>query len=283
MRKKKFSPSVRTVASLAMLCAVSIILGKYLQIPFGEVLRFSFENLPIIFAGIVFGPICGMLVGAVADIVGCILVGYTINPIVTLGAVLIGGVSGGVALLFGKLPVYPERLRTVMCVASAHLLGSVLVKTFGLAEFYDIPLGALMLWRLLNYVIIGTLECILLTVLLRSRAIIHAVGAVRHELKYGEREKYSKGGGPAPVNGGRSMENYHPMLKNRSSICDADMAENNHKSVQNAINPKNASDSYSAAGAAGEAGEAPDAPITESLSDCSYDKNVNNEVDGNSF
>ncbi len=179
MKKQSFSPSTKTVAALAMLCALSIILGKYLQIPIGDALRFSLENLPIIFAGFVFGPVCGMLTGAVADLVGCLLVGYAINPIVTLGAILCGGVSGAAALLTERARRMPLALKVALSVIPAHLIGSVLVKTFGLAKFYAMPLGILMLWRLLNYAIIGALECVLLTVLLKNPAVINALGNIR--------------------------------------------------------------------------------------------------------
>ena len=93
MKKEALFP-LKITAALAMLAAVSIICGKYLAIRGGDILRFSFEDLPIIFAGISFGPIAGMLVGVVADLVGCVMVGYTVNPIVTLGAAAIGAFSG---------------------------------------------------------------------------------------------------------------------------------------------------------------------------------------------
>ena len=80
---------LRVSVLMAMLSAISIICGKYLAFGVGNVLRFSFENLPIIFASVALGPIPGMLVGIVADLVGCLMVGYTINPLVTLGAAAI--------------------------------------------------------------------------------------------------------------------------------------------------------------------------------------------------
>ena len=70
--------SLRIMTVAALLAAMSFILGKFLQIPnpFSEIIRLSFENLPILFAGICFGPIVGAATGAVADLVGCLLYGY---------------------------------------------------------------------------------------------------------------------------------------------------------------------------------------------------------------
>ena len=59
MKKRKISLDLKILCQLAMLVAISIVAGKYLAIGIGEVLRFSLENLPIIFAGIAFGPVAG--------------------------------------------------------------------------------------------------------------------------------------------------------------------------------------------------------------------------------
>ncbi len=167
---KKRGLPLATIVALAMLSAISIIAGKYLAISGGDILRFSFENLPIIFAAVGFGPIEGVLVGVVADLIGCLLVGYAINPIVTLGAAAIGAVSGVAAMLLRKAKL-PLSATVVVSVASAHIIGSVVIKTIGLAAFYSIPIHLLMLWRLLNYLLIGALEGIILYALLRNKQI----------------------------------------------------------------------------------------------------------------
>ncbi len=162
---QKQNISLKMTAVLAMLAAISIILGKYLAIPVGDVLRFSFENLPIIFAGIAFGAIPALLVGVTADIIGCILVGYGINPIVTLGAAVIGIIAGLVPKLIRKRTPLARTPLIIITVIIAHLCGSVLIKTFGLAAFYAMPMHLLLLWRLLNYTVVATLEIIILAVL----------------------------------------------------------------------------------------------------------------------
>lgn len=164
--------TLRILTISALLCAMSIVLGKYLAIRGGDVLRFSFENLPILLAGMAFGPIVGAVVGIISDLVGCLLVGYAINPIITLGAALIGITSGVLYRWTGKLSV---GVRVTLAVTVSHLLGSVLVKTLGLAAFYSMPLGVLMLWRLLNYVIVGALEALLLGVVFKHRALTRLI------------------------------------------------------------------------------------------------------------
>lgn len=160
--------SLQRVVVCSLLAALSIVCGKFLQLPVGEFLRFSLENLPILMAAALFGPGAGLLVGVTADLVGCLLVGYVINPLVTLGAAAVGLAGGFVYRLAGRFsPVW----RIVLMVAAAHIVGSVIVKSFGLAQFYDLPFGMLLLWRLLNYTLVGSAEAFLLHLLLRQPGI----------------------------------------------------------------------------------------------------------------
>ena len=159
---------LRAVALASFLAALSIVCGKYLAIPVGTVMRFSFENLPILLCGMALGPAMGALTGIVADLVGCLLVGYAINPMVTLGALAIGLLGG---LLYRLFPNLPRFVRILLCVMLSHLVGSVLIKTWGLAVFYDMPFYVLLLWRLLNYVIVGSAETLVLYYLLKNKTL----------------------------------------------------------------------------------------------------------------
>ncbi|MBR7182202.1 MAG: folate family ECF transporter S component [Clostridia bacterium] len=166
--------NLRALCLAAVLAAMSLILGKFLQIPnpLQQVVRISFENLPILLAGITMGPFIGGTVGVVADLLGCALYGYAINPIVTLGALAVGLLSG----IVGRYVITrPLALKIAVATALAHLVGSVGVKSLGLAAWYlssfQMGLAELMLWRLATYAIVATAEGVLLWLLLRRRAI----------------------------------------------------------------------------------------------------------------
>lgn len=166
--------NVRVLVASAVLAAMSFILGKFLQIPnpLSEIFRISFENLPIILAGVCFGPWVGGMVGAVADLVGCMLYGYPINPLITLGAVAVGIAAGAVSHYFVKRPLW---LSLAAATLAAHLIGSVGVKSLGLAAWYlssyNMGLEELMLWRLLLYCVIGSVEFLLIRLLLGNSAV----------------------------------------------------------------------------------------------------------------
>ena len=165
--------NLRVMVCTALFVALSIVFGKFLQIPnpFQEFIRISFENTPIIMAGMFFGPAVGMITGVAADIIGCALYGYSINPIITLGAACVGLLSGLVSHYIVKKPVW---LKTALSVLLSHAVGSVVIKSLGLAAWYlakyNIGLTEFILWRLLNYTIIGAAEFALIFALLRNRS-----------------------------------------------------------------------------------------------------------------
>ncbi len=159
--------NVRVLCAAALLVALSVVLGKYLGIS-TPIFRLSLENLPILMAGIFFGPLVGGVVGVVADLIGCVVMTYTVNPLVTLGAALVGVVSGLVSFLFrrGDKPLAP--LVVCLSVAFAHITGSMIVKTIGLAMYAGAPPEKLF-WRVPQYLVIGAVECTLLVLLSRNK------------------------------------------------------------------------------------------------------------------
>ncbi len=169
--KRLIFGSLKVMACAAILAGMSIVLGKYLAFNLTPSIRISFENLPVIISGVFFGPIVGAAVGAVADILGCLMVGYTINPIITAGAACVGLVSGLIPLIFKK----KNTACVILSVAIAHLLGSVTVKTIGLAVFYTLPLIETGLWRLLTYTAVGVAECAVICLLCNSSAFVKQV------------------------------------------------------------------------------------------------------------
>lgn len=150
----------------ALLIAMSIVLGKFLAFNIGDSLRISFENLSILMAGIFFGPSVGAFVGIGADIVGCLLKGYALNPIITVGAGCIGFLSG---FIYRKLKTENKILKTAVSVGTAHLAGSVIIKSVGLFVYYHTAFQVLAM-RLPIYIITSILESAVIAVLVRNRA-----------------------------------------------------------------------------------------------------------------
>ena len=168
----KTSRTIHRLTIMSIMVALSIVFGKLIAINFGGAIRFSFENLPILLVSIVLGPIEGAFTGMTADIIGCILVGYEINPIVTIGAMLVGATAG----LIYRLTFYISRsVRVFLSVASSHLVGSVIVKTIGLSAFYmttqNMGFFQLLLIRGLIYLLLTVIEGGIIYILIKYKAI----------------------------------------------------------------------------------------------------------------
>lgn len=135
------------ITTVSILIALSVVFGKMLSITTGP-LRFSFENLPILLSSILFGPLVGAITGGLSDIIGCVLVGYTINPIITLGSISIGVISGY---------IYKHHGGILSSVVIAHIIGSLIIKSIGLYLYYSYPIHLILL-RIPTYLIVATLE-----------------------------------------------------------------------------------------------------------------------------
>ena len=173
MSKKRIN-SITMVTTAAMMTAISVVIGifckSYLNFAMGLV-RITFENLPIIMAGIIYGPIVGGIVGAASDLVSYLFSAqvYPPNLIVTLGAMSVGVVSGIVAKLIVKRKGTLQIITSGFC---AHVIGSMLIKTIGLYQFY----GMLVLWRIPLYLVIAPIEILVICVLLKRRSFARLIG-----------------------------------------------------------------------------------------------------------
>ena len=172
MQKKKGLRNVRILATAAMLGALSVVIGIFCKnfLNFaGGLFRITFENFPIILSGILFGPAVGAAVGIVSDMVSYFLStqSFAISPIVTLGAALVGAVSGIVSNYIIKKR---GRLQVIASVVAAHAIGSLAVKTFGIFAYYDLSYGMMLLYRLPTYTVIAALEASAICLILRHKA-----------------------------------------------------------------------------------------------------------------
>ena len=90
------SISTKRLSLLAMFIALQIVLSKFLMLQLAPSVRLSIDSVPILLAGIWFGPIAGGLVGALADFLGTILfpTAGAYFPLLTVAFLLIGVVAG---------------------------------------------------------------------------------------------------------------------------------------------------------------------------------------------
>ncbi len=171
---QKTKRTIKLITNMAMMTALSVVIGIFCKTVLnfgGGLFRITFENLPIILTGIVLGPIAGGVVGLSSDIISYLLSPqvYPLNVIVTVGATVIGVLSGFISKYIVKRKC---RMKIIISSSIAHLVGSMIIKSIGLYSYY----GVLVLWRIPLYLVIAAIEILLLCLLLQSKGFAKVVG-----------------------------------------------------------------------------------------------------------
>ena len=227
MKKKTAITHIQTITYSAMMIAMSVAIGIFCKTILnfsGGLLRVTFENIPIIMSGIIYGPAVGCVVGILSDIISYLLSGqsYPLNLIVTLGAAAIGLISGFVSSFIIKKRGIAQ---IVLSGALAHLVGSMIIKPIGLFQFYQ----WLVLLRLPLYCLaIAPLEIFLICLLYKKsgfRKIIEQADKVYRKTEH--QNQISRGIGKMTYD--EALEYIHgvnktfckPGLERIEELCEA--------------------------------------------------------------
>ena len=167
-KKATKNNNVRKLTVSAMMIALSVVIGYICKtvpaLNLGTGLRITFENLPIILSGIMFGPIIGGCVGCISDLLSCLASGDSPLPLVLVGSVLVGVMSGAVSkLIIRKNGI----LKIVVAEILAHLFGSVIVKTIALYFIF----GPIVFFRIPISIGIVAIEILLLCLMYKNKTI----------------------------------------------------------------------------------------------------------------
>ena len=172
MNKKEEFPmknrTTRTLVSLALLCAMEIVLARFCVIWITNSIKITFEAIPILLAGLLFGPVAGALVGAASDILGAaFLSGLGWMPVLTVTPLLLGLLPGLLRPFLLKKTTLP---RVFAVTIPGIILGSMIWTTCWLSALYGTPLPALLAVRVPLYCVIGILDTLVVYLLYRSGA-----------------------------------------------------------------------------------------------------------------
>lgn len=96
--------SVKRIVLMAMLVAISIVLTRLASFMLlNGTIRLGFGNLPIIYSGLLLGPIAGGIVGILSDLLGMLIMpAGAYHPGFTLSAALCGIIPGLIVYWMGK-------------------------------------------------------------------------------------------------------------------------------------------------------------------------------------
>ena len=159
---KQITP--KRLSLMAMLIALQIVLSKFLMLQLTDSIRLSIDSVPIILAGVWFGPVAGGFVGVLGDLLGTVLfpTAGAYFPLLTVAFMIIGVVAGLLSYAVQKRPV---AVRAIACVIPAEFAGSLLFKSFALGTLYGLPFFTMVGIRVLPVAVVMIADTILVGVL----------------------------------------------------------------------------------------------------------------------
>jgi ECF transporter S component (folate family) len=148
MKHSRFA--IRDMVVLSLLICMNVVLTRIasIRIPIGgtEALRIGFGALPVIFAGLFFGPRAGAVVGALGDIAGFIMspLGGAFMPHFTLTAALTGAIPPLMLKLFPHREHVADHsfLEILLAIAAGQIITSVLMVPWFLNMLFGVPFMA---------------------------------------------------------------------------------------------------------------------------------------------
>ena len=178
-KKIKAFGSVKRLCAAAMLVAISVVIGIFCKnlLNFGNGLfRITFEGMPIILSGIMFGPVVGGIVGFCSDVLSYFLStqSFAISPIVTAAAALMGVISGVVAKYIVK---ESGNKQIIIAGALSHIICSMIIKTAGLFVYYQWAV----LFRIPLYLIIAPIEIFIICLMYRNKEFKKIINQVKSD------------------------------------------------------------------------------------------------------
>ena len=173
MQNKQFNQ--RTLIVLALLAAIGAVFKAFISVDLFlggiKISDLSLVALPVMMAGIYFGPLAGGIVGFIAEAAGFFIlpVGGAFNPVFSVVMALMGGITG----LFYLRSEKTSLPKIMGIVVLTQLVCAGILNTFVIHWFYGVPLLALLPGRGIGILIKIPLLTLLLMVLIeRLRPII---------------------------------------------------------------------------------------------------------------
>ena len=157
----------KRLSLLAMFIALQIVLSKFLMLQLAPSVRLSIDSVPILLAGLWFGPLAGALVGTVSDFLGTLMfpTAGAYFPPLTVAFLLIGLTAG---ILSRVVKVKQPLLRIALIVIPSEIVGSYLFKSFALSFLVGAPFSVLLAARALPVAIVMIVNTVLVALLNRT-------------------------------------------------------------------------------------------------------------------
>ena len=165
---KKTKISTKMLVTLAMLLAIEIVLSRFLSIQ-TPITRIGFGFIPLVMAGILFGPIPAAIVAVLADVLGALLFPTgAYYPPLTITSLLVGLTYGLFLhkISFNHKDIY-DWLRIIGCVVVRQGIWALLLQSYWLSLLQGITYKQCLVTRIPQVLILAVVEIIVIPILIK--------------------------------------------------------------------------------------------------------------------
>ena len=159
----KMKWDTRTLVFQGLLIALHIVLARLVVIDLGSY-RITIGSVCTVLTGLWFGPVAGGMNGLLSDLIGCVLKGYAVNPLITVAAILWGVIPALMRPLITGGKVRKTAMLSISVVVSS-ILGTLVFTTAGLVLIIGYNFYAIMPGRIVQCAIMTPIYCVLTAVL----------------------------------------------------------------------------------------------------------------------
>lgn len=156
--------NLRTVVFLGVLVAMQLVLTRVFVIELGFG-RISLGSICTILSGLWFGPAAGALVGFSADVMGCLMKGYVLNPLITIAAMLWGVIPALFRPLFSRGSKIKKHVWLSVGIALSAVFCTLGFGTAGLVLMNGYNFYAIMPARLIQFCVMTVIYCLITNLL----------------------------------------------------------------------------------------------------------------------
>lgn len=159
---KKFRFDTKTLAVMGVLIALEVVIAHFVTFRPTQTIKLSLDFIPIVIAGVMFGPVPAMIIGMLADILGAFI--FPVGPYFP-GFTLTAALTG---LLYGfLLHRNQSMIRIIIAVAVQQWILSLLLNTFWLKILYGMPYVPTLVTRLPQTAILTAVQIIFIPIIVK--------------------------------------------------------------------------------------------------------------------
>lgn len=166
MQKQKIT--VKMLAVMGVLVALEVVIAQFVTFRPTQSIKLSLDFLPIVIAGILYGPVPAMVIAILADVLGAFI--FPVGPYFP-GFTVTAALTG---LLYGALLHRSQTMpRVAVAVGVQQWVLSLLLNSFWLSVLFEWPYLPTLVSRLVQCAILTAVQIIFIPIIART---VRAVG-----------------------------------------------------------------------------------------------------------